>query len=90
MLVEAQLKIINRAGLHARAASKFVQTANRYPCEVWIEKDGQRVNGKSIMGVLLLVASLGSQIRIQCEGPQAETCLQALTELIQNRFGEDE
>lgn len=86
----AQIRILNRAGLHARAATKFVQTAGHFQSEVFVGKDGQEVNGKSIMGVLLLVASQGSEIRIRCEGHDEEACLSALMQLVQNKFGEEE
>ena len=66
---EATLEIRNRLGMHARAATKFVQTANRFKCEVMVEKDGQTVNGKSIMGVLMLVAAKGTFIRVMTSGP---------------------
>lgn len=89
MVAETKLKIINAAGMHARASTRFVQTANRYKAEVTVEKDGQEVNGKSIMGVLLLVAAQGSEIRLRCEGDDAQVCLQALSELVQDGFGEE-
>ena len=89
MTAEAKLKILNSAGMHARASTRFVQTANKYRCEVTVEKDGQEVNGKSIMGVLLLVAAQGSEITIRCEGDDGTVCLQALTELVHDRFGEE-
>jgi phosphocarrier protein HPr len=81
--------ITNELGLHARAATKFVQLATRYPCEVFVEKDGQAVNGKSIMGVLMLVAAKGSEITLIARGEQAEACVEALAELVRGRFGED-
>lgn len=85
---EAVLQIVNEMGLHARAATKLVQLASHFQCEVFIEKEGQEVNGKSIMGVLLLVAVCGSRIKIRCVGADADACLQALTELVTHRFGE--
>ena len=89
-LFEASVTIRNRLGMHARAATRFVQLASKYPCEVGLSKDGQRVNGKSIMGVLMLVASVGSVVTIDCKGPQADDAGAALVELIENRFGEGE
>lgn len=89
MLASATLKILNKAGLHARSSTRFVQTANRFRCNVAVRKDDQTVNGKSIMGVLLLVAAQGSEIAISCDGEDASACLQALTELVNARFGED-
>ena len=82
--------IVNELGLHARAATQFVQLAAQYSCEVKIEKDGQEVNGKSIMGVLLLVAAQGTQITIIAEGEQAKAAGAALAELVANRFGEEQ
>jgi phosphocarrier protein len=80
--------IVNALGLHARAAAQLVQTANRYQSEVLVERDGQSVNGKSIMGVLMLAAAKGSEIQVVCEGPDAEPALQALARLIEAGFGE--
>ncbi|MBI4511995.1 MAG: HPr family phosphocarrier protein [Deltaproteobacteria bacterium] len=88
-VVEDTFQIVNELGLHARAATKFVQTANRYRCEVEVEKDGQAVNGKSIMGVLMLVASKGTSIRVRGIGEDAASCVTALGELVRNRFGEE-
>lgn len=89
MVVTSTVKIINKAGLHARSSTRFVQTANRYRCHVAVRKDDQTVNGKSIMGVLLLVAAQGSEIAITCDGEDAKPCMQALTELVAAGFGED-
>ena len=86
---EQSAKILNELGMHARAATKFVQLATKYPCEVFVEKDGQQVNGKSIMGVLMLVASKGSTIVIRTEGPEAEAAAKALAALVADKFGED-
>jgi phosphocarrier protein len=81
--------IKNELGLHARAATKFVQLAGKYPCDVTVTKDGHEVNGKSIMGVLMLVASKGTTITIGASGPQAEAAVAALAQLVDDRFGED-
>jgi phosphocarrier protein len=81
--------IKNELGLHARAATKFVQLAGKYPCEVTVSKDGNEVNGKSIMGVLMLVASKGTTITIGASGSQAEAAVTALAQLVDDRFGED-
>lgn len=89
MVLQATLKIVNKAGLHARASTRFVQTANKYRCNVVVRKDGQEVNGKSIMGVLLLVASQGSDITIACDGDDASQCLTSLSDLVKAGFGED-
>lgn len=85
----ATFEIVNELGLHARAATKFVQTASRYKSDVDVEKDGQVVNGKSIMGVLMLVAAKGTSIVVRSHGPDAQACVDALGELVRNRFGED-
>ncbi len=86
---KATFEIVNELGLHARAATKFVQTAHKFKCDVDVEKDGQTVNGKSIMGVLMLVACKGSEITVMAKGEEAAPCLAALGELIAGRFGEE-
>jgi len=80
--------IRNRAGMHARAAVKFVQLAAHFKSEIRVMKDGASVNGKSIMGLLTLVAALGFSIVIEAEGPDAEDAVKALGELVDNGFGE--
>ncbi len=87
--VEQRLQILNELGMHARAATKFVQTANKFQSAVTVEKDGQTVNGKSIMGVLMLVAAKGSWISVRCTGADANEAIQALAELVKDKFGED-
>ncbi len=86
--VEAEFTIINALGLHARAAAQLVKAANRYTCEVELECEGQSVNGKSIMGVLMLAAAQGMQVKIRCAGDNAKACLDEIGVLINNRFGE--
>jgi phosphocarrier protein len=86
---EERLQIMNELGMHARAATKFVQTANRFQSSVTVEKDGQQVNGKSIMGVLMLVAAKGSWITVRCQGEDAPHAMEALALLIKDKFGED-
>ena len=81
--------IRNRLGLHARAAALLVKTANRFISEVTIEKDGVEVNGKSIMGILMLAASKGSRITLKTEGKDSAEAIRVLGELIENRFGEE-
>ncbi len=85
---QAEFTIINALGLHARAAAQLVKAANRYTCEVVLECDGQSVNGKSIMGVLMLAAAQGMTVTVQCSGDQAKACLDEIGVLINNRFGE--
>jgi phosphocarrier protein len=80
--------IVNALGLHARAAAQLVKLANRFRCDVYLEKEEQEVNGKSIMGVLMLAATRGSTILVRTEGEDAEPALKALGELIDNGFGE--
>jgi phosphocarrier protein HPr len=86
--VEGEFEIVNELGLHARAAAQLVQVTNKYPCDVQLECEGQTVNGKSIMGVLMLAAAQGMRVKIACSGPQAKACLDELGRLIANRFGE--
>jgi phosphocarrier protein HPr len=81
--------IKNELGLHARAATKFVQLAGKFPCDVTVTKDGHEVNGKSIMGVLMLVASKGTTIAIGAAGVQADAAVAALAQLVDDKFGED-
>jgi phosphocarrier protein HPr len=81
--------IKNRLGLHARAAALLVKTANKFASEVTIEKDGLEVNGKSIMGILMLAASKGTKITLKVEGRDSVQALQTLGRLIENKFGEE-
>jgi phosphocarrier protein HPr len=81
--------IRNRLGLHARAAALLVKTANRFVSEVTVEKDGLEVNGKSIMGILMLAASKGTKITLKVEGKDSVQALQILGKLIENKFGEE-
>jgi phosphocarrier protein HPr len=85
---QADYTIINALGLHARAAAQLVKAANRYKCEVEVECEGQVVNGKSIMGVLMLAAAQGMQVQVRCSGPGAQACLDEVGALITTRFGE--
>jgi phosphocarrier protein len=89
-VIRKQLTILNRLGLHARAAAKLVGTASRFASDVHLERNGQRVNGKSIMGVMMLAASQGSQIGLSAEGPDEQAAVDALEDLIADRFGEGE
>ncbi len=85
---DKELLVRNKMGLHARPAALIVQTANRYPCDVALVKDGQEVNGKSIMGVLMLAAAKGSTITVRTEGEQAGACVAALSDLFDKGFNE--
>jgi phosphocarrier protein len=86
---EASFTIINTLGLHARAATKLVQTACKFPCDVEVSRDDQAANGKSVMGVLLLCGSRGTVITVRTTGEKAQACVQAIGELIAARFGEE-
>ena len=85
-----ELHIVNKLGIHARPAALFVKTANRFKCDIFVEKDGEKVNGKSIMGLMMLAASKGCCVEISATGPQAEEALEALESLVANKFGEGE
>lgn len=87
--LERTFTIKNKLGLHARAASLFVQLANKFDSEIMVEKNGQEVNGKSIMGILILAAAQGSQITVRASGADAGSAMDALGDLIDNGFGED-
>jgi phosphocarrier protein HPr len=86
---ERAVVIKNELGMHARAATKFVQLAAKFPCEVTVSKDGHEVNGKSIMGVLMLVAAKGTTILIRAKGARCEEAVLALVQLVDDKFGED-
>jgi len=85
---KASFEIINQLGLHARAAAQLVRIANNHPCSVSLGCEGETVNAKSIMGVLMLAVAKGMHISLCCEGEGAETCLKEIGLLIQNKFGE--
>ncbi len=87
-MVERAVKIQNELGLHARAATKLVQLASKFPCDIAIAKDGHEVNGKSIMGVLMLVASKGTTVTIRAKGDRAQEAIDAIVQLIDDKFGE--
>ena len=89
-MARQEVEIINKLGLHARASAKLTQTASRFSSDVWLERDGRRVNAKSIMGVMMLAAAKGSSVYVETEGPDADDAMQALTALIADRFGEEE
>jgi phosphocarrier protein len=85
-----EVTISNKLGLHARAAAKLVNIANGYSAEVTLEKQGQKINGKSIMGVMMLAASQGTSIRITVSGEEEDEALRSLVDLIDDKFGEAE
>lgn len=86
----AEIELINRLGLHARAASKLVQTASGFESRVWLTHDDKRVNAKSIMGVLLLAAPCGSRLTLEVDGRDEDDAVAAITDLVAQRFGEAE
>jgi len=88
-MIERETEIVNRLGLHARAAAKLVHTAGAYQARVTVAKDGEEVDAKSILGVLLLAAGQGSSVTVRCEGEDEEEAMRAVTTLIANRFDEE-
>jgi phosphocarrier protein len=88
MTESAEFRLVNRLGLHARAAAQLVQTANRYKADVMVAKDGEEVNGKSIMGLLMLAAPVGSLLRVTISGEDAAEAMQVIGALINDGFGE--
>lgn len=89
MMLVQEMKIINRLGLHARAAAQLVKLANRFASDVMIEKDGETVNAKSIMGILMLAAVCGSTITVRIEGTDAEAAMMAIQQMVDDGFGEN-
>jgi phosphocarrier protein HPr len=87
--IDKEITIVNRLGLHARPAAMFVRIASRYRSEIWVSKEGEEVNGKSIMGLMMLAAGQGSKLRVRAEGPDAEKAVEELEELINAKFKED-
>ena len=80
--------VVNKLGVHARPSAKITQLASKFKCEVWMEKGSRRINAKSIMGVMMLAAGMGTEIEIEIEGPDETGAMQALRELIDGKFGE--
>jgi phosphocarrier protein HPr len=89
-VIRRDVTIVNKLGLHARAAAKFVTLASRFESEIQLQKDGREVNAKSIMGVMMLAAGRGTAIEISADGPDASAAIDELEQLILGRFGEDE
>jgi len=87
---QAEVEIVNKLGLHARASAKLTQVASGFAAEVWLSRNGRRVNAKSIMGVMMLAAGKGSRVLIQTEGADADAALAAIAQLFAERFGETE
>lgn len=88
-MIEREVEIVNRLGLHARAAAKLVHTASRFDGHVWLVKDGEEVDAKSILGLLLLAAAQGSSVIVRCKGEDEAEALAAVTQLIEDGFDED-
>ena len=89
-MLKQEIEIINKLGLHARASTKLTQVAGQFAAEIWIERNGRRVNAKSIMGVMMLAASKGSKIVLESSGVDEAAAMQALAALINDKFGEGE
>jgi phosphocarrier protein len=89
-MASAEVLIVNKLGLHARASAKLTQVASSFTCEVWLSRNGRRVNAKSIMGVMMLAAGKGATITIDAQGEDAEAALAALQKLIADKFDEGE
>ena len=84
-----ELTIANKLGIHARPAALFVKTANRFACEIFVEKDGEKINGKSIMGLMMLAAGPGTKLTVTCDGDDAHEALDAIEALVKRKFDED-
>jgi phosphocarrier protein HPr len=89
-MLKQDIEIINKLGLHARASTKLTQTASQFESEIWIEKSGRKVNAKSIMGVMMLAAAIGSTVTIEANGADEQAAMAALKNLINDYFGEGE
>jgi phosphocarrier protein HPr len=88
-LMTKEFLVTNKLGIHARPAAMFVKTANRFACEIFVEKDGEKVNGKSIMGLMMLAAGPGSKLIIHAQGPDAPKALAEIESLIKRKFDEE-
>ena len=89
-MLRREIEIVNRLGLHARASAKLTQLAGSYSSEVWMARDGRRVNAKSIMGVMMLAAAKGTNIEFEIDGPDEQAALDAIMAMINDKFGEGE
>ncbi len=89
-MIKKNTTISNKLGLHARASAKLTKLAGTYPCEVWMTRGERRVNAKSIMGVMMLAAGLGTEVTIETDGPKEAECMAAILALIEDKFGEGE
>ena len=89
-MLQQEVEIINKLGLHARASAKLTQVAGRFKSNVWVSRNGRRVNAKSIMGVMMLAAAKGSTLVVETDGPDEDQAMKAVTHLISSRFEETE
>ena len=89
-MLQQEVEIVNRLGLHARASARLTQVAGQFKSDVWVTRNGRRVNAKSIMGVMMLAAAKGSRIVIETDGPDEAAAMRAVENLIADRFGEEE
>ena len=89
-MIKTTTTISNKLGLHARASAKLTKLAGSFPCEVWMSKGDRRINAKSIMGVMMLAAGLGSMVELETDGPDEQAAMEALLALIADKFGEGE
>ena len=89
-MIKTNITISNKLGLHARASAKLTKLAGSFPCEVWISKGERRVNAKSIMGVMMLAAGIGSEVELETDGEREQEAMDALLSLINDKFGEGE
>ncbi|NLC24858.1 HPr family phosphocarrier protein [Oxalobacter vibrioformis] len=89
-MIERELEIVNKLGLHARASAKLTQLATKYHCEVWMTRNNQRINAKSIMGVMMLAAGKGARVTLETDGSDEAECMEAIVTLINGKFGEAE
>ena len=89
-MIRRTIKVSNKLGLHARASAKLTQAASRFQSAVWIARNGRRVNAKSIMGVMMLAAGLGSTVEVEADGPDEESAMSAVEALFADKFGEGE
>ncbi|MBC3862719.1 HPr family phosphocarrier protein [Undibacterium jejuense] len=89
-MIQQEIEIVNKLGLHARASAKFTQLASKFKSEVWVTRNNRRVNGKSIMGVMMLAAGKGSKILLETDGGDEQECFTAMQALINDKFGEGE
>jgi len=89
-MLQQEAEIINKLGLHARASAKLTQVAGRFQANIWVGRNGRRVNAKSIMGVMMLAAAMGSKVMVETDGPDEQQAMDAITGLIAARFDESE